>query len=252
MTVGYAILYTDGELVISKNQTLLLKKIIKNYGKFEDTNVPWKKESEQIENVQILDQVKSNCMKEWFENCINLITLIDFKNLDVSNCTDFSFMFSFCESLENLNGLQNWNVFNGTNFLCMFGNCESLEDLNELQHWNVSNGIYFSSMFAACKSLQDLNGLSNWNVFNSSKFNRMFADCESLQDIKELKKWNLSNGTNFSAMFAFCKSLKEISLPNTLYILKEEMFFNCNSKLKIHWKNHTYTYEDLLEYEKIC
>ena len=197
----------------------------KRLGEFEDTNVPWKKESIDIKKVQILNQVKSNCIKKWFLNCINLITLIDFQKLDVSDCVDFSYMFE---------------------------SCKSLQAINKLQTWNVSNGIDFSSMFAACKSLQDLNGLENWNVFNSSKFNRMFADCESLQDIKELKKWNLSNDTNFSAMFAFCKSLKEISLPNTLYILKEEMFFNCNSKLKIHWKNHTYTYEDLLEYEKIC
>ena len=120
MKVGYAILYTDGALIISKKHTVLNRKIIKDYGKFEDTNVPWKKESEQIENVQILDQVKSNCMKEWFENCINLTNLIDFKNLDVSNCTDFSFMFNNCQSLQNLNALQNWNVSNGTNFLCMF------------------------------------------------------------------------------------------------------------------------------------
>ena len=92
MKVGYAVLYKDGELVISKNHTLLQKNIIKDYGKFEDINVSWKKESSQIKKVQILDQIKSNCMKKWFENCINLTTLIDFKNLDVSDCTDFSFM----------------------------------------------------------------------------------------------------------------------------------------------------------------
>ena len=30
------------------------------------------------------------------------------------------------------------------------------------------------------------------------------------------------------------------------------MVKKCNPNLKIHWKNHIYTYEDLLEYKKIC
>ena len=55
MKVGYAALYDDGELVISKNHTLLQKKRIKDYGKFEDIKVPWTNELEQIKKVQILD-----------------------------------------------------------------------------------------------------------------------------------------------------------------------------------------------------
>ena len=197
MKVGYAVLYTDGILVISKNHTILQKKIIKNYGEFEDTSVPWKDEYYQIKKVQILDQVESNCMKEWFEHCINLITLIDFKNLDVSNCTNFS---------------------------CMFNNCKSLQDLNGLQTWNVSNGTDFSKMFAICKSLQNINELQNWNV---------------------------SNGKDFSYMFALCESLHTVLESNTLSILRKEMFYKCNPILKIHWKNHIYTYADLLEYQTI-
>ena len=197
MKVGYAVLYEDGTLVISKNHTILLKKIAINYGKFDDTNVSWKDELEKIEKVQILDQIKVSCLKEWFEDCINLITLIDFKNLDVSDCKDFSYMFNNCNSLQDLNGLQNWNVSNGTDF---------------------------KSMFTYCVSLQDLNGLQNWNV---------------------------SNGTEFSSMFEYCESLQNILVSNTLSILSKDMFYNCNSNLKIHWKNHTYTYEDLLEYETI-
>ena len=251
MKVGYAVLYEDGELVISKNHSVLKRKIIIDYGKFEDINIPWQNESSQIKKVQILDQVKSNCMKEWFLNCINLTTLIDFKNLDVSDCTDFSYMFYNCNSLQNLNGLENWNVSNSSKFNSMFSHCNSLQNLNELLNWNVSNGTDFSRMFASCKFLQDLNGLKNWNVSNCICFSRMFAHCESLQTLNELKHWNVSNATKFSYMFNNCISLKEISLPNTLYILTKDMFEKCNSKLKIHWKKHIYTYEDLLEYETI-
>ena len=197
MNVGYAVLYTDGELVISKNHMLLQKKIIKDYGEFEDTNVPWKNESSQIKRVQILDQVKSTCMREWFENCINLKTLINFQNLDVSDCTDFSSMFYNCESLQNLNGLSNWNISNGIDFFYMFYDCKSLENIDELQTWNVSSG------------------------------------------------------TDFSYMFALCESLHTVLGSNTLSILRKDMFYKCNSTLKIHWKNHIYIYKDLLQYEEI-
>ena len=170
MKVGYAVLYEDGELVISKNHTLLQKKIIKDYGEFEDTNVPWKNESSQIKRVQILDQVKSTCMREWFKMCNNLTTLLDFQNLDVSDCTDFSYM---------------------------------------------------------------------------------FQDCNSLQDLNELQNLNVSNGTDFSYIFYHCNSLEEILLSNTFKNLTKEMFKICNPNLKIHWKNHIYLYDDLLEYGKI-
>ena len=119
--------------------------------------------------MNILDQVKSNCMKEWFDDCTNLTSLIDFTNLDVSDCTDFL---------------------------------------------------------------------------------GMFYSCRSLQDISALASWNVSNGIDFSYMFSFCTSLQNISLQNTLRYLNKEMFEYCNQNLKTHWKDHFYTYSDLLKYEK--
>ena len=174
MKVGYAVLYDNGELVISKNHTILSKTIDKDYGAFEDTSVPWKNESKKINKVKILNQVKSNCMKEWFDDCTNLTSLIDFTNLDVSDCADFSGMFYHCKSLQDLNGLQNWNVSNGTDFSRMFYNCESLKNLNELKNWNVSNGADFLGMFYSCTSLQDISALEDWNVSNGTDFSYMF------------------------------------------------------------------------------
>ena len=49
MKVGYAILYDDGELVISKNHTILSKTIDIDYGEFEDDdfNSPWYSDSKK-------------------------------------------------------------------------------------------------------------------------------------------------------------------------------------------------------------
>ena len=225
MKVGYVVLYEDGELVISKNHTLLQKKIIKDYCEFEDTDVPWKNNDfYKIKKIRILDQVRTMYMSDWFKDCINLTTLINFKNLDVSDCTDFSYVFYNCNSLKTLKELENWNVSNGTDFSFMFYNCESLQDVNELRKWNVSNGKDFSFMFYNCESLQNINSLENWNI---------------------------SNMKDVSCMFEYCESLQSILLSNTLDILSKDMFYNCNPTLKIHWKNHIYTYADLLEYQTI-
>ena len=223
MKVGYAVLYEDGELIISKNHTLLQKKIEKDYGIFEDTNVPWICNCKKIKIVQIFNQVKSNCMNSWFFHCSNLTTLMNFQNLNVSDCKDFS----------NL-----------------FYNCLSLRDILSLQYLDVSNGQNFQNMFYNCKSLIDISHLSNWDVFNGLDFSWMFNYCELLTNISVLSNWNVLNGKDFCSMFKDCVNLKEIHLTNTLKNLNWEMFDGCNPNLKIHWKEKIYTYEDLLEYQE--
>ena len=221
MKVGYAVLYEDGTLTISKKHTILQKPIYKDYGEFEDYYRPWINDTDEIKRVKILNQVKSNCMKEWFDNCTNLTTLINFQNLDVSDCKDFSDTFFSCENLKNISSLKNWNV---------------------------SNGIDFSGMFFGCKSLTNISTLKNWNVSNGTHFESMFRVCIHLINISELQNWNVSNGQNFFSMFRLCISLKEIHLPDTLCKLRENMFKDCNGNLKINWKNNIYTYSDLKEY----
>ena len=106
-------------------------------------------------------------------------------------------------------------------------------------------------MFIYCQALQNINALKNWNVSNGTAFLCMFDNCQALQNINALQNWNVSNGTDFSCMFSACNSLKKISLPKSMKYLNRDMFFNCNEDLQIHWKNHIYTYTDLLEYREI-
>ena len=51
-------------------------------------------------------------------------------------------------------------------------------------------------------------------------------------------------------MFAYCKQLKSIQLPNTLKNINNLMFIDSNKSLKIQWKNHVYTFEDLNTYKQ--
>ena len=188
MKVGYAVLYSNGILVISANPIKQFKKfsifslrknIYKDYGEFDDDNVPWKKTYDKIKTVQILDQVKSNCMKNWFENCINLTTLIDFQNLDVSECEDFSYLFFNCKLLTNISSLKDWDVSNGKNFDRMFFACQSLTDISVLGNWQMSNGKDFITMFGNCTNLRKIqlpNTLKSLNY-------QMFEGCSPMLQI---------------------------------------------------------------------
>ena len=175
MKVGYAVLYEDGELVISKNHTLLPKPILKDYGEFEDTNVPWAwcDDYFAIKQVRILNQVKSNCMNKWFAYCEDLTTSINMENIDVSDCIDFSYLFFKCKSLGNISFLKDWNVFNGKNFEGIFYGCESLMNCVDLQKWNLSNGNNFFRMFKDCITLKEI---YLQNTINKLKF-KMFDGC---------------------------------------------------------------------------
>ena len=254
MKVGYAILYDDGTLTISKKHTILQKPIYKDYGEFDDTDVPWAWGKDDncfiIVQVWILDQVKSNCMKEWFSDCIDLTTLIDFQNLDVSDCKDFSCLFYECQALKDISSLKNWNVSSGKNFVWMFAYCYSLINLSALENWNVSSGEYFSCMFYRCKLSISISVLKNWNVSNGRNFDSMFAACSSLTDISALKNWQMSNGKDFRTMFGDCINLRKIQLPNTLNFLTFTMFDGSNENLQILWKDKIYTYDDLKEYQE--
>ena len=155
MKVGYAILYEDGTLTISKEHTILQQPIYKDYGEFDDYNRPWRNDTDKIKIVKILNRVKSNCMKEWFVGCKNLTTLIDFQNLDVSDCKVFGFMFSECKSLTNISALTNWDVSNGRDFSGMFFGCKSLINISVLSNWNMSNGEDFG-IFGKCFNLKEI------------------------------------------------------------------------------------------------
>ena len=252
MKVGYVILYEDGELVISKEHTILPKPIYKDFTEFEDTYIPWRCESyyEKIKSVRILNKIKPFTVYGWFYHCKNLTTLLDFQNLDVSDCEDFSYLFRYCKSLTDIASLSNWNVSNGKDFSSMFEFCKSLQDLKGLQNWNVSNGTDFSYMFSYCEFLQDLKGLQNWDISNGINFSRIFFGCKGLIVSTALEDWNMEHAENINGMFSSCFNLKEIHLSDTLQFLNRKMFINCNANLKIHWKGKIYTCEDLMEYQE--
>ena len=127
--VGYAILYEDCTLTISKKHTILQTPIYIDYGEFDDNKIPWYHEIEFIKNVQIIEPMKVTCLAYWFYNCVNLKQLIDFQNLDVTECTFFTRTFYGCESLIDVD-LKDLCLKSETIFLSTFKYCIALENVS--------------------------------------------------------------------------------------------------------------------------
>ncbi len=199
----YAKLYTDGTLILSSSDyTDTLRELKENYGdissKGEYSTPGWY--NEEVTNVIIYNKIMPKSTSYWFDN-MDKITTIDLSNLDTSNVTDMSSMFSNCSSLGELN-LSNFKTDNVINMRYMFGGCSSLGELN-LSNFKTDRVTDMSMMFRGCSSLSKIN-LSSFNTKNVIDMSQMFYDCISLDTSNNLgiTNWDVSNVKTFKSMFS--------------------------------------------------
>ena len=50
--------------------------------------------------------------------------------------------------------------------------------------------------------------------------------------------------------FCVCENLEKIIIPNSVEYIRIQYFENCKKLSQIHFHNHIYSYDDLLEYKK--
>lgn len=113
----------------------------------------------------------------------------DGSNLDVSNVTNMSDMFSNT-SISDLTPLANWDTSKVTDMRGMFED-NSISDLKPLANWNVSNVTDMSEMFAA-NSINNLTPLANWDTSKVTNMIAMFASNPNIIDLRPIANWNIS------------------------------------------------------------
>jgi len=175
----YAVLYTDGELAISKKSIGkdLNKTEQVNYGKINLTNEDfpaWTNDSSSIRSVRIATKIVPISCYGWFKDCKNLTEIKNIENLDTSECENMNGMFFQCQSLSSID-LSHFNTFNVTTMNQMFNNCKSLTNL-DLSTFNTKNVKDTSWMFANCPKLKKIIVGSKWNTIDKTTTD-MFTNC---------------------------------------------------------------------------
>ncbi|MBV7392496.1 BspA family leucine-rich repeat surface protein [Enterococcus sp. ALS3] len=160
----------------------------------------------------------------YYSTFINLESLKG--NLDVSNVTSMSAMFSNSPATSIDIGMSDWDTSKVTTMTNMFANSKAGK--LDISNWNVSNVETFTNMFLG-SAVTEL-PINNWNVSNATDMNYMFESTKLTT--LDLNNWNVSKLA--TAVYMFSDSLlssinvSKWDISNLQYI--DKMF--SNTKLK--------------------
>ncbi len=166
----------------------------------------------QIQSFTVMPDIDTSNVTDtsyMFSGCSGLIS-VDLSNFDVSNVTDMTYMFNGCSGLNALN-LSNFNTSNVTDMTHMFFGCRNLISL-DLSSFNTSYVADMSYMFNECENLESLN-LSGFDTSNVTDMKNMFYMCRSLPAL-DLSNFYTPNVTSMYHMFHGCVKLSSLNLSN--------------------------------------
>ena len=161
-------------------------------------------------------------------------------NIDTSNVTNMSLMFSACMELTNLD-VSSWNTSQVTNMNNMFAECYQLTEIKGFNDFDTSNVTDMSEMFALCSELISLD-LSSWNTSQVTNMYGMFEGCGALTSVN-LSDLDTSKVTNMESMFEDCYSLTSLDLSSfdTRKVKSlESMFRGATSLVDVNLSSFTF------------
>lgn len=171
--------------------------------------------SQQLNNITIRDALK-NKNSPWRK--------IPISTWDVSNVTDFNYLFyGTIYNIDDIN-IEKWNVSSVTNMSFCFYWCKKFN--SSLSKWNVSSVEDMSYMFCGCYCFNQ--SLDKWNVSSVKNMEGMFFSCTSFNN-SSILSWKLKSIENVNLMFCNCYSLNQpLSSFNMNHTIQNKnMFANC-------------------------
>ena len=157
-----------------------------------------------------LDTSNVTNMSGMFSGCTNNLKELDLSSFDTSSATDMSSMFSNCKVLEDID-LSSFNTSNVTNMQGMFSCCQKLKSLN-ISSFNTSNVTTMQGMFSACSALKSVD-VSGFNTGNVIDMTSMFSECKALTSL-DVTNFDTSNVTTMYGMFQSCEKIQSLDLSN--------------------------------------
>lgn len=223
----YAVLYKDGELVLSAHEITPNRACINNYKLINQSSVPWKSNNTNIKTVTVMDTIAPTTCMNWFFGCNNLTEIKNIDDFNMSNVTSTYWMFQNCKSITSLD-LSYMNTQSLTNTAGMFYGCAGLTNL-DVSNFNTRNTINMSYMFYGCQKLTSLD-LTKFDTSNVSNMSYMFKFCGKLPSL-DVSNFDTTKCTNMNSMFYGCSLLTELDLSsfdtNTVSNMSQ-MFRSCS------------------------
>ena len=111
----------------------------------------------------------------------------DLNDIDTSNITDMSYMFTFARSDFNGN-ISEWDVSNVTSMKWMFTDSMFTGENGDISDWDVSKVEDMESMFERSMYNGDI---SDWDVSNVRNMVNMFFNSKFTGENGSLDRWNV-------------------------------------------------------------
>ncbi|MGM0162382.1 MucBP domain-containing protein [Enterococcus sp. DIV1059_2] len=140
----------------------------------------------------------------------SLETIENAEKIDVSNVTNFGYMFHRASALRSVN-VSNWDTSNGTIMNYMFNGNSSLTEL-DVSNWDTSNVTSMFFMFQNASQLTELD-VSNWKTGNVTNINNMFNGVRRVTKL-DVSNWDTSKVEGMQGVFQNTASLTEIDVSN--------------------------------------
>ena len=163
---------------------------------------------------------KPSSTQNTFNNCTKLVTIENLGTLDMSNCSDVSFMFSKC-GLTDYSSVENWEfTVNVTCDGCFAGTVA--REIN-LSNWNRNN--VFTSIGSAGAGLfqnskVEVVNLTNLVSSNTKTALSLFESCPTIKQIIGTETWDISGMNGYILERIFYSSgatLEEFNISNWVF-----------------------------------
>ena len=140
--------------------------------------------------------------------CFRNLTSIDVSGFDTSSVTDMSYMFEGCGYLTSLD-VSGFDTSSVTDMSYMFEGCRYLTTL-DVSGFDTSNVISMRGMFSSCGCLTTLD-VCGFDTSNVTDMGHMFEDCKKLSSL-DVSGFDTSNVISMRGMFSSCEYLTTLDV----------------------------------------
>ncbi|MUO32384.1 MucBP domain-containing protein [Enterococcus gallinarum] len=190
-------------------------------GRWAYNSNPWRIYADRIIKIVIDRQVVAHEDSSYLFSGLNQVTeFVGLENLDTSQVSDMSYMFSHMNRLTTIN-LRHLDTNNVVKMSRMFLNVSSLKEI-DVSNFNTGKVVNMLGMFTNMTSLTNLD-LSNFTTRNVAFFQEMFLGMVNLITLN-LSHFDTSRGNSMSRTFENLPSLKKIQLGAGFRFLRNAQF----------------------------